>query len=145
MVSTCIGLPFIYGGVLVGNAFTSLLFSALAFLSNTGREVTKGIVDTEGDGARGVRTIAVVFGVDNAAYLASAFYVIAAAASIIPLLLNLVTLWYTPFVAVTDAGLIYSIVTLLRNHSRESSRKVKNQVLYWMLFGLLAFAAGTLL
>ncbi len=133
MVSTCIGLPFIYGGVIVGNAFTSLLFSALAFLSNTGREVTKGIVDTEGDGARGVRTIAVVYGVDKAAYLASVFYIVAAAASILPLLLNLVTLWYIPFVAVTDAGLIYGAVTLLRNHSRESSRKVKNQVLYWML------------
>jgi geranylgeranylglycerol-phosphate geranylgeranyltransferase len=145
MVSTCIGLPFIYGGVIVGDTFMSLLFSALAFLSNTGREVTKGIVDTEGDGARGVRTIAVVYGVDNAAYLASAFYIIAAATSILPLLLNLVTLWYIPFVAVTDAGLIYGAMTLLRNHSRESSRKVKNQVLYWMLFGLLAFAAGTLL
>jgi geranylgeranylglycerol-phosphate geranylgeranyltransferase len=145
MVSTCIGLPFIYGGVIVGDTFMSLLFSALAFLSNTGREVTKGIVDTEGDGARGVRTIAVVYGVDNAAYLASAFYIIAAATSILPLLLNLVTLWYIPFVAVTDAGLIYGAMTLLRNHSRESSRNVKNQVLYWMLFGLLAFAAGTLL
>ena len=145
MVSTCIGLPFIYGGVIAGNVSTSLLFSALAFLSNTGREVTKGIVDTGGDGTRGVKTIAVVYGVDKAAYLAAAFYVIAATASVLPLLLNLVTVWYVPFVLITDAGLIYGAVTLLRDHSRETSRKVKNQVLYWMLFGLLAFAAGTLL
>ncbi|MCX6647841.1 MAG: UbiA family prenyltransferase [Candidatus Bathyarchaeota archaeon] len=145
MVSTCIGLPFIYGGAIAGNISTSLLFSALAFLSNTGREVTKGIVDTEGDGARGVKTIAVAYGVDKAAYLASAFYVVAAAASVLPPLLNLVTPWYIPFVAVTDAGLVYGAVSLLRDHSRESSRRVKNQVLYWMLFGLLAFAAGTLL
>ena len=145
MVSTCIGLPFVYGGVIAGNVSTSLLFSALAFLSNTGREVTKGIVDTGGDGTRGVKTIAVVYGVDKAAYLAAAFYVIAATASVLPLLLNLVTVWYVPFVLITDAGLIYGAVTLLRDHSRETSRKVKNQVLYWMLFGLLAFAAGTLL
>ena len=145
IVSTCISLPFIYGGAIAGNISTSLLFSALAFLSNTGREVTKGIVDTEGDGARGVKTIAVAYGVEKAAYIASAFYIVAAAASILPLLLNLVTLWYIPFVAVTDAGLIHGAVTLLRDHSRESSRKVKNQILYWMLFGLLAFAAGTLL
>jgi len=145
IVSTCISLPFIYGGVIAGDASTSLLFSVLAFLSNTGREVTKGIVDTEGDGARGVKTIAVAYGVEKAAYIASAFYIVAAAASILLLLLNLVTLWYIPFVAVTDAGLIYGAVTLLRDHSRESSRKVKNQILYWMLFGLLAFAAGTLL
>jgi len=145
MVSTCIALSFIYGGVIAGNVSTSLLFSALAFLSNTGREITKGIVDTEGDGARGVKTIAVAYGVDKAAYIASAFYLIAVAASTLPLLLSLVSLWYLPFVAVTDAGLIYGTLTLLRDHSRESSRRVKKQVLYWMLFGLLAFAAGTLL
>ena len=145
MVSTCIALPFIYGGAIAGNVSISLLFSVLAFLSNTGREVTKGIVDTEGDSSRGVKTIAVVYGVDKAAYLASAFYLVASATSILPLILGLVSIWYLPFVAVTDAGLVYDTITLLRDHGRESSRRVKNQVLYWMLFGLLAFAAGTLL
>jgi geranylgeranylglycerol-phosphate geranylgeranyltransferase len=145
MVSTCIGLPFIYGGAIAGNIPTSLLFSVLAFLSNTGREVTKGIVDTEGDTTRGVKTIAVAYGVDKAAYLASAFYLIAVAASILPLFLGLVSNWYLPFVAITDMGLVFGTITLLRDHGRESSRRVKNQVLYWMLFGLLAFAAGTLL
>ena len=145
MVSTCIALPFIYGGIIAGNVSAPLLFSTLAFLSNTGREVTKGIVDTTGDGARGVRTIAVAHGVDNAAYLASVFYIVAVAASFLPITLKLVSNWYIPFVVVTDAGLVYSAVTLIQDHSRESSRRVKNQVLYWMLFGLLAFAAGTLL
>ncbi len=145
MVSTCIALPFVYGGAIAGNVSTSMLFSALAFLSNTGREVTKGIVDTEGDASRGVKTIAVAYGVNKAAYLASAFYLVASAASILPLLLGLVSIWYLPFVAVTDAGLVYGTITLLRDHGRESGRRVKNQVLYWMLFGLLAFAAGTLL
>jgi len=145
MVSTCIALPFIYGGIIAGNVSAPLLFSTLAFLSNTGREVTKGIVDTEGDGARGVRTIAVAYGVDKAAYLASAFYIVAVATSILPFMLKLVSNWYLLFVAVTDAGLIYSSVTLTQDHSRESSRRVKNQVLYWMLFGLLAFAVGALL
>jgi geranylgeranylglycerol-phosphate geranylgeranyltransferase len=144
MVSTCIGLPFVYGGVLAGNVSTSLLFSALAFLTNTGREVTKGIVDMEGDSSRGVKTIAVVYGVDAAAHLASVLYIIAVGASILPLLLNLVSSWYIPFVVVTDLGLVYGTIALLRDHSRESSRKVKNQILYWMLFGLLAFTAGAI-
>lgn len=144
MVSTCIALPFVYGGVLAGDVSVSLLFSALAFLSNTGREVTKGIVDIEGDKTRGVKTIAVSHGAGRAAYLASALYLVAVAASSIPILLGLVSIWYVPFVAVTDLGLIHGAVSLLRDHSRESSRKVKNQVLYWMLFGLLAFAAGSL-
>lgn len=145
MVSTCIALPFVYGGVIAGNVSTALLFSLLAFLSNTGREVTKGIVDTEGDKARGVRTIAVSFGSEKAAYLASLFYVVAVAASTAPILLGYVSYWYLPFVAVTDIGLLYGAVMLIRDHSRETSRRVKNQVLYWMLFGLLAFAAGSLM
>ncbi len=145
MVSTCISLPFIYGGVLAGDASVSLLFGALAFLSNTGREVTKGIVDVEGDGVRGVRTIAVSHGAKAAAYLASSFYLVAAAASITPIVFGLVSIWYVPFVAVTDLGLIYGAASLLRDPSRETSRRVKNQVLYWMLFGLLAFAAGSIM
>ena len=144
MVSTCIALPFIYGGVIVGNVSTSLLFSALAFLSNTGREVTKGIVDVEGDKISGVKTVAASFGSDKAAYLASTFYLVAVLASIAPLFLNLVSIWYIPFVSVTDLGLVYGAITILRDHSRENSRRVKNQILYWMLFGLLAFAAGSL-
>jgi len=93
MVSTCIGLPFIYGGIVSGSVSTSLLFSALAFLSNTGREVTKGIIDTEGDSSRGVKTVAVAYGVDKAAQVAAVFYVVAAAASALPLILNLVSIW----------------------------------------------------
>ena len=145
MVSTCIGLPFIYGGIIAGNVSASLLFSALAFLANTGREVTKGIVDTEGDSALGVRTIAVTYGVDKAASLAAALYFTAVAASALPVILRLVSIWYIPLVTVTDIGLIYDMMTLLRDHSRENSRRVKNRILIWMLFGLLAFAAGTLL
>lgn len=144
MVSTCIALPFIYGGVIVGNVSTSLLFSALAFLSNTGREVTKGIVDVEGDKISGVKTVAASFGSDKAAYLASTFYLVAVLASMAPLFLKLVSIWYIPFVSVTDLGLVYGAITILRDHSRENSRRVKNQILYWMLFGLLAFAAGSL-
>ncbi len=145
MVSTCIGLPFVYGGILSGNVSMSLLFSALAFLSTTGREVTKGIVDTKGDSSRGIKTVAVRYGVDCAAQIASVFYVVAVAASVLPIIWSFVSVWYLPFVAVTDGGLLYGVYTLLRDHSRETSRKVKNQTLYWMLFGLLAFAAGTLL
>jgi len=144
MVSICIALPFLYGGVIAGTVSVSLLFSALAFLSNTGREVTKGIVDIEGDRTRGVKTIAVSYGANRAAYLASTFYLIAVLASSLPILLDLVSIWYVPFVAVTDIGLIHGATSLLKDHSRETSRKVKNQVLYWMLFGLLAFTLGSI-
>ncbi|MFH2112684.1 MAG: geranylgeranylglycerol-phosphate geranylgeranyltransferase [Candidatus Bathyarchaeota archaeon] len=145
MVSTCIALPFVYGGVLTGNLTVSLSFSLMAFLSNTGREVAKGIVDVEGDRSAGVRTVAVSRGAGTASRVAAAFFVAAAASSVVPLYLGLVSLWYTPFVAATDLGLVHGAMSLSSDPSRENSRRVKNRVLYLMLVGLVGFAAGSLL
>ncbi len=145
MVSTCIALPFIYGGVMVSNSSPSLLFSLLAFLTNTGREISKGIIDMEGDRVEGIRTIAVRWGARTASRVAALFYLAAVAVSMIPLYFGLVSVWYSPFVALTDMGLLYEALTIVRDPSRENSRRVKKRILYWMLFGLLGFAAGSLL
>jgi geranylgeranylglycerol-phosphate geranylgeranyltransferase len=145
MVSTCIALPFIYGGVMVSNSSPSLLFSLLAFLTNTGREITKGIIDMEGDRVEGIRTIAVRWGARTASRVAALFYMASVTISIIPIYFGLVSIWYSPFVALTDMGLLYEALTIVRDPSRENSRRVKKRILYWMLFGLLGFAAGSLL
>jgi len=145
LVSTCIAVPFIYGSFVVGKGFETpiAVFFAIAFLSNTGREVTKGIVDVEGDKSQHIRTIAVRYGEKTAAIVASTFFILAVALSSIPLLLNLVSLWFIPLVAVTDIGLVVSSVLLIRNFSRQNAKKIKNLVLVWLLFGLLAIIAGT--
>jgi geranylgeranylglycerol-phosphate geranylgeranyltransferase len=147
LVSTCIATPFVYGGLAIENVLTeySLLFFAMAFLSNTGREVTKGIVDIEGDRANGIRTIAVTKGEKAAAEVAAAFYVSAVAISVLPIYLSLVSVWYIPLVALTDLGLIHSSYTLMRKPDRENSRGVKNRVLLWMTSGLAGFLAGSFL
>lgn len=146
LVSVCVVVPFVYGSFAVGKGFadSSAVFVALAFLANTGREITKGVVDVEGDKRRNVRTLAVRFGVRVAVFVAVAFYVSAVALSVLPLKLGLVSLWFVPFVLVIDAGLIVSSVWLLRDFSRENARRVKNLVLVWFVFGLLAFLAGTI-
>jgi 4-hydroxybenzoate polyprenyltransferase len=58
--------------------------------------------------------------------------------------LGLVSLWYVPFVAVTDVGLLYLSLSLVRDPSRENSRRVKNWVRLLMVSGLLGFLAGNL-
>jgi geranylgeranylglycerol-phosphate geranylgeranyltransferase len=145
MVSICIALPFLYGGILSSRIEASILFSLLAFLTNTGREITKGIVDIEGDRSRGVNTLAVSFGAEIAAKAASVFLISGAFASVLPLIMNQTSVWYIPLVIVTDVGLLFGSYNLIRDPSRETSRKVKTQILYWMFFGLLAFAAGSLI
>lgn len=145
MVSTCIALPFIYGGLLSGRIMASLSFSLLAFLANTGREITKGIVDIQGDKAAGVNTIAVRYGATRAADIATLFFIAAVASSVIPVYLGLVSYWYIPFVLTTDIGLIVSSYQIIADPSRETSRTIKTRILYLMIIGLLGFAAGSLI
>ena len=147
IVSGCIALPFVYGGFIRGEAGLShsLLFALVAFLTNTGREVTKGIVDVDGDRASGIRTVAVLRGPAAAAWVSVACYTSAVLVSVVPVYLCLVSIWYIPFVALTDLGLIYLSVSLFRNPSRENSRTVKNRVLPLMLSGLFGFLLGSLL
>ena len=145
LVSTCVSIPFIYGNFVIEKFnLTVFLFAAMAFLSNTGREITKGIVDVEGDKAQNIRTLAVRFGSKTAALTAILFYVSAVVLSPIPVILNLVSLWFIPFVAITDFGLILVSISLFRDHSKENAKKVKNAVLIWFIFGLLAFIFGVL-
>jgi geranylgeranylglycerol-phosphate geranylgeranyltransferase len=146
LVSTCVAIPFVYGSAVATGAvqLNVLLFVSMVFLSNTGREITKGIVDVRGDRKQNVKTLAVRFGDKNAAILASLFYVSATLLTPIPLLLGLVSLWFIPLVAITDFGLIASSFMLLRDHSRQSARRIKRLVLVWFVIGLVAFLIGTL-
>jgi len=146
LVSTCIAIPFIYGSAATLNSLSLnvLLFALMAFLSNTGREITKGIVDVEGDKNKNIQTLAVRFGERIAAVAAVLFYLSAVVLSPIPLLLNFVSLWFIPIVAVTDFGLIVSSSMLLKNHSRENAKKIKKTVLLSLLIGLLAFFIGAI-
>ena len=144
LVSTCVVIPFIYGGFVVENLeLPVILFAVIAFLSNTGREVAKGIVDVEGDKSQNIRTIAVLYGEKTAAIVTSIFFVLAVSLSPLPWLWRLVSDWFLPLVILTDVGLIVSSISLLRDYSRKNARRVKNLSLVWLTTGLLAFIAGT--
>lgn len=145
MVSACIAIPFIYGGLAVGKGIVKILvvFALLAFLSNTGREITKGISDVEGDKHRNVKTVAILFGPKAATYVATASYGLAVALSGIPWIYGMVSnMAYVPIVLLADVGFIGSSILLLKDYSRENAKRVKNLVLLCMSIGLIAFLVG---
>jgi geranylgeranylglycerol-phosphate geranylgeranyltransferase len=146
LVSTCVAIPFIYGSIAVLNyvPLSVLLFTLMALLSNTGREITKGIVDVKGDKVEGIKTLAVRYGERNAAVAAALFYVSAVALTPLPWIMNLVSFWFIPLVLVTDIGLVASSALLLRDYSRENARKIKKLVLLLFVVGLLAYVVGVL-
>jgi geranylgeranylglycerol-phosphate geranylgeranyltransferase len=146
LVSICVAIPFIYGSITaIGTVgLNVLLFASMAFLSNTGREITKGIVDVKGDSAEGVKTLAVRFGEKTAAITAVVFFIFAVALTPVTWVLGLVGIWFIPFVLVTDVGLVVCSVFLLLDHSREKARRIKKVVLYLFLVGLLAYIFGVI-
>ena len=143
LVSATVVIPFIYGGLTVGQLETStLLFVAIAFLSNTGREITKGIVDVEGDRSHNIKTIAVTYRERTAAATAAIFTLSAVCLSPLPWLWGLVSDWFLLPVVITDIGMIASSFLLLRDYSRKSAKTIKNLSLIWFTTGLLAFILG---
>lgn len=147
LVSTNVAVPFVYGGFAVGSPSWPLgIFALLAFLSNVGREIMKGIVDVPGDTARGVKSIAATKGNGSAAKYAAAFFLVAVALSTLPLALGLVTIFYgyVPLVVICDLGFLLTVYSLFSNSSPRNAKRNKKYVLVWMTFGLLAFLLGTI-
>ena len=146
LVSACVATPFIYGSLVATDQvqLNVVLFASMAFLSNTGREITKGIVDVKGDQAEGVKTLAVRYGEKAAALVAVVFCLSAVALTPFPWYLGIVTFWFLPLVLATDVGLVVSSFLLLKDCSRENARRIKKLVLLWFILGLLAFVFGVL-
>jgi len=145
LVSFNVALPFVFGGISVSTLRPIVLvFSVLAFLSNFGREVAKGISDVQGDKSHGVRTLAVLKGPRIAAIASASLLTSAVIASLVPVALRIASAWYLPVVLVSDAGFLASSVWLVKHHSLEVARKIKSYLLLWMLLGLVAFLVGGL-
>jgi len=143
-VSYNVALPFLYGGLVVNKLSIVLAtFFLLAFLSNTGREIIKGIAEAEGDALRSVRTLARVRGPRVAAKFGSAFSLIAVGLSPIPIFVGgLSPLGYLPVVFVTNILFVYLSVKLLMDVS--SAQSVKKLYKFPMLLAMVSFITGAL-
>ena len=145
MVSVNVAVPFVYGGLAVGNvSWPLLIFSLLAFLSSLGREIVKGIVDVIGDKAKGVNSVAVVKGNSYAARQGATLFLIAVVLSVLPLALRMVSFYYVPLVMICDIGFLLTSYSIVTNPTPFNAKRSKKYVLIWMIFGLLAFVVGTL-
>jgi geranylgeranylglycerol-phosphate geranylgeranyltransferase len=149
MVSLCVAIPFIYGGVIPKGVSTSLIelgvigaFAFMAFLANTGREITKGIADMAGDQLRETRTIAIQFGVSVAAKVSAVFYIIPVIISLIVWVFGILSEFYLPIVVLADLGFFWSALSLIHNYSETNATRIKNRVLLSMFLGLIAFVIG---
>lgn len=144
VVSALTGLVFIYGGAVVGNIKQGFMPAVFAFLINMGREIIKDMEDVEGDAQNGAGTFPVVFGMRNAAIVATIFLLLLIVSTIIPFVNGLYGIKY--FIAV-NVGVNLVLAFVL--YSLWKDRSVKNlnllsTILKWdMLVGLVAIYLGS--
>jgi len=148
VVSVSVGVPFLFGGVALGGWDVPALSLAIFFtavLANMGREITKGIMDVEGDALGGVKTLAVRFNERAAAKIAALFFFSAVFVSQLPYFLDFATLWFEITVSFVGAGFIILGVRIVRNPSKENSKRVKKRALKLMALALICFLGEALI
>ena len=154
IVAFLTAFPLLYGIILAsyymrgswdwGDYVRSAIFWSMVFLSVLGREVSKGIVDIEGDRVVGVKTIANTYGARVAALVALTLYTLAVLLSITPVALGVVnTIPYLAVIIPVDLLALLEGLSLASNPTRERAIVHKRRVLLLMLVAMIGLYIGS--
>ncbi|MCD6276236.1 MAG: UbiA family prenyltransferase [Thermoplasmata archaeon] len=137
VISTLVGMLFVFGGAVFGNIYFTLIFAFMAFSSNLGREIVKDIEDMEGDVDR--ITLPMKIGKKLAGLSASIFFIIAVVLSPLPYLLGFFGISYLIAVLISDIVFIYAAIIHFKDpHKGQKTAKIA------MLIGLISYLIGGL-
>ena len=144
MVALSVSIPYIYGGMAVGNAsYPLLIWLALtSFLATTGREVVKTICDVKGDEFRKVMSVARVYGPRFASKLGAVMFLMAMASSWLPFIEGIVGIVYAILILIPNLIFAYASIKIVKEASEASALHVKSVALLGMLIGLMVFLIG---
>jgi len=136
MVSFSVGMTFIFGGIVIGKPFEKLVwsFAIMVLLINLGEEIAADAIDVEGDRQAGSRSLAVMFGSENALKISGAVFLLVIIISALPFLLGWLDWIYLFPILLMDAVILYSTSKLL--DSRTANRRIYIRWIY--LSGLMA-------
>ena len=138
LVSFICGLAFIYGG-LVGRDFRlSFIPAGFAFLFHLGREIIKDIEDLKGDISSGAQTLPVVSGVNISLLLITIVFSGLIFLTIVPYYLRIFPVLYLIIVSVIDFLLVYVMVSMWRDQSKENLGMLSGILKLGMILGLVA-------
>ncbi len=139
-VSYLVASTFIYGGLISQSPVPALIFSLLALLSNTGREIVKDICDVKGDKKRGIKTIPMLIGNSNSALLAATFTFSSVLLSPLPYFIGIFSEVYLIALIPCIISFIYaSFISIFSPEKANMWMKIA------MLLGLFAFFVGKIM
>jgi len=137
------GLTFIYGGIAVKTISGTIIPSIFAFLFTSAREIVKDIQDVEGDQSAGLSSLAIKWGNKKAVYISLVFFALLIIASPIPYILGYYSIYYLISVILgIDVVLVYCILSLLQQPSKQVADKIANIMKFDIFVGLIAIYLG---
>ena len=150
-IASTMGIPFVYGSVAVDGGVTLpvLTLASIAFLSGTGREILKDVMDAEGDSARDSKTLARTRGLGFASKTSTVFFLVAICLSPLPFLLGSGGSFYHDLkylvpVVVTDILLGFVVVRALALKTSEDAVSLRKLSMVALGIGLVGFLLGSL-
>lgn len=114
-VGFSVGTTFVFGGIVVGNPFEEVVWflAIMTMLIDLGEEIAADSLDVEGDRKAGSRSLAVLFGPQQAMRIAAGVFGMVVAGSAIPFIFGWLGWLYLPPIFIFDAIIAYSVRNLL--------------------------------
>jgi len=142
-ISFLTGLCFVFGGIAVGQILVSIYLGFYAFLMTMAREIVKDMEDLEGDKKEGATTLPIVYGKKVSAIIAASFMLIASLTSPVLYFIGIFNIFYLAILLIAIIVFVVGAVSILRDHSRENTRKISKRIKMGMAIVFLAFAIGS--
>jgi geranylgeranylglycerol-phosphate geranylgeranyltransferase len=147
LVSTCVGLTFVFGAVSVGagGSLVVWIFSLMAFFLDLGEEIAGDALDREGDQKRGSRSIAILKGKRFALRVSLVLWGIVVLLSLLPMFLRLLGWGYAVCILLMDGLVAFFAVRLYRSQVERVQRNAMRGIYLSATLGLAAFLLGLFL
>ncbi len=156
-IAYVMAIPFVFGGAAViekNNLFLEInsviyIVALIAFLTGSGREIMKDVLDFIGDKAAGVKSFPRYIGERASNIIAALFFIIAIIFSFFPFFMKRFEIYYLNYtylglVFITDSMLLSTSLQLIIK-KRPPLKLYRKFTLLAILIGLLAFLIGIFL
>ena len=145
IVSSVIGLSFIFCGTALSNVYPMWAPGLLAFGLTLIREITKDIADFEGDRTAKYNTYPIQYGIKGAIKLISFLSCLLCLVALVPYFNNTYNYWYLIILVIGVEIPLIIVVLLLVKYPLISSAILSSKILkFSTIMGLLAIYAGSL-
>jgi geranylgeranylglycerol-phosphate geranylgeranyltransferase len=143
MVAVSVAMTFIFGGLAVGAAAEPMVwfFGIMALLFDLGEEISNGVLDAEGDGKRGARSLARMRGRTYATNAAGLCFAAIIVIGFIPYLLGWASMAYLLMVMIVDVALVVLHTRFRFTRDRADGKKIVRMLYLVMLAFVILFVA----